>query len=212
MKILLAVLTITLFSSCLERSSPNKKADLETIQDTTDMEPSIFFHEDDYCQVQLSLKENLTQLQKEAEEILGFAKEHFDGSGFTDIKVREEETHKLVLRQIKKDDIEAIIIHAGFDKIPKVFTGYGQTYKEELENTHAYGKNGCAIFFDHKDTIVEHIWLEYHWGNEVSDKDKFAICLRDLGKKWNLLLMDWNQLKLVELTDSLATQKYLNER
>jgi len=24
--------------------------------------------------------------------------------------------------------------------------------------------------------------------------------------------MDWNQLKLVELTDSLATQKYLNER
>lgn len=176
------------------------------------MEQSIFFHEDDYCQVQLTLKENLTQLQKEAQEVLGFAKEHFDGSGFTDIKVREEETHKLAGRQIKTNDIKAVIINAGFNKIPKVFTGYGQFYREELKNTKAYGKNGCAIFYDYKDNIVEHIWLEYHWGNEQTDKDKFAICLSGLGKKWNLLLMDWNQLKLVELTNSSAIRKYLNER
>ena len=176
------------------------------------MEPSIFFHEDDYCQVQLMLNENQMSLQKEAEEVFGFSKEHFDGSGYTDIKVREEETHKLADRQIKINEIEAVIINAGFDKIPKVFTGYGQSYREELTNTEAYGKNGCAIFYDYKDYIVEHIWLEYHWGNEQTNKNKFLNCLSDLGKKWNLLLMDWNQLKLVELTDSTATQKYLNER
>ena len=212
MRALITFLTITILSSCSDRPSTSKKNDLETSLDTTVMEQSIFFHEDDYCQVQLALNENLLSLQKEAEEVLGFAKEHFDGSGFTDIKVREEETHKLADRQIKINDMESVITNAGFDEIPKVFTGYGQSYRKELKNAKAFGKNGCSIFFDYKDNIVEHIWLQYHWKNVQTDKDKFALCLGDLGEKWNLLLMDWNQLKLVALADSAATRKYLNER
>ena len=91
MRTLIIILTITIFSSCSERPSTNKKIDFETTINTTELEPSIFFHEDDYCQVQITLNENQTSLQKEAGEVLGFSKEHFGGSGFTDIKVREEE-------------------------------------------------------------------------------------------------------------------------
>lgn len=176
------------------------------------MEQSLFFHEDDYCQVQLTVKENFTHLQKEAEEVLGFAKEHFDSSGFTDMKIRSDMPFKLAERQIKINDIEPIIAKTDFTKISKVVTGYGQSYREELKLAHAHGKNGCAIFYNFKDNIVEHIWLDYNWGNSQNDKTYLASCLIDLGQKWNLVLMDWNQLKLVDLTDSSAIQTYLNLR
>jgi len=210
MRILLPVLTFTILASCSKGPSPKEKSDVERLADAAVIEQSIFFHEDDYCQIQLTLNDNLSSLQKEAEEILGFAEKHIDGAGFTDIKVRDEETHKLVERQIKPTDIESVITNAGFEEVPKVFTGYGQSYRVELKDTKAFGKNGFAIFFDYRDNSVEHIWIEYDWENEQSDKEKFAVCLSELGRKWNLLLMDWNQLKLVDLTDSIATKSYLN--
>jgi hypothetical protein len=205
------ILLLTILTSCSDTTA-TKQQDQIPLADTTTMEQSIFFHEDDYCQVQLTVKENLTHLQKEAEEVLGFAKEHFDGSGFTDMKVRGEMPFKLSERQIKNNDIEPMIAKTGFTKISKVFTGYGQSYREELKSTKAYGKNGCAIFYDFKDSFVGHIWLDYHWGNLQTDKDSLCSCLIALGQKWNLVLMDWNQLKLVDLSDSSATRTYLTER
>ena len=176
------------------------------------METSLFFHEDDYCQVQLTMKENWTYLQKEAEEVFGFAMEHFEGSGFTDIKARGEMPCKLSDRQISVNDIESIIARSTISRITKVWTGYGQSHREELKSVHAHGKRGCAIFYDFRDSIVEHIWLDYHWGNLPADRQSFSSCLIDMGRKWNLVLMDWNQLKLVDLTDIAAIQKYFNER
>jgi hypothetical protein len=193
-------------------NTPSQETVIVSPPADTSADRSIFFHEDDYCQVQLSTAENLTSLQKEADEILGFSAEHFDGSGFSEIKVREEETHKLAQRRISAEDIETVVLNSGLARFEKVFTGYGSSHREELLNTKAYGKKGCVIFFDVKDDMVEHIWLDYHWGNSEQDKDSFRTCLVEIGQKWNLVLMDWNQLKLVDLSDHSAILAYLNAK
>ena len=211
MRTALTLLLLSILTSCSDTTT-TRQQDHVSLTDTTTMEQSLFFHEDDYCQVQLTVKENLSHLQKEAEEVLGFAKEHFDGSGFTDMKVRGEMPFKLSERQIKINDIELVIAKTDFTKVSKVVTGYGQSHREELKSAKAYGKNGCAIFYDFQDSIVGHIWLDYHWGSSQTDKDNLSSCLFDLGQKWNLVLMDWNQLKLVDLSDSSAIQTYLNVR
>ena len=57
---------------------------------------AIYFHEDSYNQVELIPRRNLFYLRKENESINNFAEENFDGFGFKDIHVREENPVKLI--------------------------------------------------------------------------------------------------------------------
>lgn len=49
-----------------------------------------YFHEDDYCQVEILPVENLSFYKRQAREIEDFADEHREGVGFTDMYVREK--------------------------------------------------------------------------------------------------------------------------
>ena len=169
--------------------------------------PTIFYHEDDFRQVEIVPGDNLSTLKTESEKVDTFAKEHFDKSGFTDIYVRNDQDQtKLNQRRIDPNDLEKMLSSLGLDRVPNVFTGYGQDYREQHKDCVAFGRDYCAVYYDFNDNVVEHIWFINHWR---MDRGKLAKSLHDLGQQWNLLLQDWNLTVTVDLKDKNAIDKYL---
>ena len=174
--------------------------------DTSANEGTLFYHEDDYCQVELSPKENLPLFQKESEEITDLAGKSFDGYGYTDIYVRNDNRVELRERKINPGELEQIISEMGLNKATKVVTGYGETYRQALKDTVGFGGNYSAVYFDFRGNVVNHIWFTDPFGIETQ---RLTQCLLDIGERWSLLLMDWNQTLLVDLSKKNEIEKYL---
>ncbi len=184
-----------------------KRQQSEKVQQTFDG-PTIFYHEDDFRQVEIVPSANLSSLRTESEKVDTFAKEFFDGSGFTDIYLRKDDNKtKLNQRRIAPNDLDRIFSSLGLDRIPIVLMGYGQSYRERHKNCVAFGKDYCAVYYDFQDNVVEHIWFTNHWS---MDRERLAKALLELGERWNLLLQDWSETVTVDLKDKGLIDQYLN--
>lgn len=180
-----------------------QSGDAEPLSEVT----TIFYHEDDYLQVEILPHDNLAYLEAESKRVNDFGNEHLDGSGYTDMYVRNAERTELKERQIRPGDLEQSLATLGLDRISKVLTGYGQTFREPHKNCVAFGKDYSAIYYDSRDDIVQHIWLTNHWG---IDRKKLASCLHEMGQQWQLVLQDWNLTTAVDLSDRMAIEGYLS--
>ena len=167
---------------------------------------ALFYHEDDYCQIELSPIENLPYFGSESKEIAETANRSSDGHGFKEIHVRRGSKLELEERKISPTDLEKIIQITGLPKATSVLTGYGQSYREKSKNTIGFGKDYNAVYFDFKDAVVQHIWFT---NPSIIDKEKLSECLFQLGKQWNLVLMDWNELTPINLNNKSEIEKYL---
>lgn len=185
----------------------NKKSTRTNNLESTIEGKTIFYHEDDYRQVEIVPNDNLAELEEESKKVNDFANEHFDSSGYSDIYVRSDDNKtELKQRLIKPNDLEQKLAILGLDRIPNVKTGYGQTYRELHKDCIAFGKDYSAIYYDFKDEIVQGIWLTNHWS---MDRKRLYECLHEIGEKWNLLLQDWNLTETVDLSDKQAIVDYL---
>lgn len=178
----------------------------ESAGEDTNESSSIFFHEDDYKQVEIVPSENFGELIKQAENVQDFAEKHFDGGAFTDIMIREENGFKLKNRGIKPRELDLILLHLPINKYTEVSTGI-RPGEMNSENTYGYGENYNGIFFDFEFDSVTGIWIV--GSPEVQNKE-FVQVLNNIGNKWNLLLMDWNSLELIDLKDKEQIENYLN--
>jgi hypothetical protein len=169
-------------------------------------ERTLFYHEDDYCQVEISPKENLLFVLKESEKINELSEKSSDDSGYTNIYVRSNNRVGLRERRINSIELERIIAATGLDKAAKVTTGYGQTFRKTLKDTVGFGMNYSAIYFDFEDHIVNHIWMTNHFNIE---REKLVQCLHQIGQKWDVLLIDWNQKVPIDLSNKSAIENYL---
>ena len=167
---------------------------------------SIFYHEDDYRQVEIVPIENFNELIKQAENVQDFAEKHFDGGGYTDIMVREDNRLKLKERGIRPSELDLILSELPIKKFTEVSTGI-RPGEMKSENTFGYGENYNGIFFDFDSDSVRGIWIA---GSPKINKEKLTIALNEIGNKWNLLLMDWNSLEIVDLKNKEQIEKYLN--
>ena len=162
----------------------NKKSTRPNNLESTIEGLTIFYHEDDYRQVEIVPNDNHAELEEESKKVNDFANEHFDYSGYTDIYVRTDDNKtELKQRLIKPNDLEQKLEILGLERVPKVTTGYGQTYRELHKDCIAFGKDYSAIYYDFKDEIVQGIWLTNHWS---MDRKQLSDCLHEIGKKWNL--------------------------
>ncbi len=168
----------------------------------------LFFHEDDFCQVELSPKENLASLTEEADKVTDFARQHFDGVGYTDIYIRSKHRLELRERKIRQDELEAVIVGSDLKRAPAVLSGYGENYRVKLDDTVGFGEGYSAIYFDVKGDVVENIWLT---GDIDAEAGKFRNSLVQIGQRWNLILMDWNLSIAVDLTDNRSAEDYFTQ-
>ena len=89
--IVLALFAFLYFS---KRNTENPKSELTKKEYRA--EGTIFYHEDDFCQIEIVPKENLSDLLKQADNINDFTAEN----GYSDIYVREENKVSLKTKQM----------------------------------------------------------------------------------------------------------------
>lgn len=170
---------------------------------------TIFYHEDDFRQVELLPTDNREEHPINVKELDTLTKVYSDSFGTNEIFIRNDISKtKLRQLQINPNDLDQILSLTELERFSKVETGYGQHFRKEHKNCIAFGKSYCAIYYDFNDNIVEHIWLTNHWD---LDKTKLASTLHILGLKWNLLLQDWEQTVTIDLKDKNSIIKYLDK-
>lgn len=155
---------------------------------------TIFFHEDDFCQVEMSPIENENLIRKEFETIKGLSAGTDTRYGFDKIYVRGEPKTPLSDRQIDKDDLDSILISYKLQRADKVLTGYGSTYCVMANHSYAFGDAADGICYKVHGHTVTHIWLLGHLSATPGATRKV---LEMLGKRYNLVLVDWNQSRLI---------------
>lgn len=170
------------------------------------MSDTLFYHEDDYCMIELTPRENVQALKEESDTISVLADKNFHGGGYKDMHVIKENRVKLHVRKISPADLETIIDKTGFKKAFVVTSGYGQTYREKKRNTFGFGKGYAAIYYSVRDNVVDRIWFKKI---RSLDKQKTVSCLSEIGEKWDLLLMDWFKTRMVDLSDNMDIETYL---
>ena len=79
---------------------------------------TIFYHEDDFCQIEIVPKENLSELIKQADNISDFTSEN----GYSDIYVREENKVSLKTKKISKSELESLLTKLGTEKHTEIIT------------------------------------------------------------------------------------------
>ncbi len=163
---------------------------------------TIFYHEDDYCQIEIVPKENQSYLLKQADNITDFSTEN----EYSDIYVREENKVSLKSRKIDKTELEKLLTELETEKHTEVTTGYGSEYRVKSENTIGFGKEYSAVYFDFENDKVRNIWVTNLFG---LNHDQVVDVFSKIGEKWNLVLMDWSSLELIDLTNKEMINKYL---
>lgn len=166
----------------------------------------IFFHEDDYCQVEIVTASNRDSYLKEIEQIQEFADEHSDGIGYTDMYIRQDNQCPTADMKISFQNIDKNI-SCYLHKFNSVKTGYS-SYACECESTVGYGFKELSIFLEHENEIVKNIWITGFARNQ-NHLETFTNVLEYLGKL-DLILVDWNVGIVVNLNDKEEIEKYLS--
>jgi len=169
---------------------------------------SLFFHEDDFCQIELVPIENYDNSKSQLEKSSDFSHEHFDGIGYTAIYVRSENKFELERRKIPVHVLNDFLISSGFTEAKKVTTGYGQDYRIVPENTIGFGHKYSAIYYDYISDYVTHIWLSQPFNIE---REKLVSFLAEAGRRWCLLLVDWEASRVVDLSNEKSIIEYLSD-
>lgn len=173
---------------------------------------AIYFHEDSYNQVELIPRRNLFYLRKENESINNFAEENFDGFGFKDIHVREENPVKLIDQEIKFIHLDIILTKYSITKSQNVYTGYSSE-RWKCDNTFAYTVTENAnLFTIVKGDFIESIWIDdFRFFEDGKIKLIMKNILLDIGSHFDLILNDWNLCKTIDLKKATQIEMYLNE-
>ena len=167
---------------------------------------SLFYHEDDYCQIELVPEENFDRLIRQAENVEDFAAKHFTGQGYTDMMIRDEHAFPLRHRGIRPAELDEILSGLALPRHDQVSTGI-RPGEMPCVRTIGFGENYHAIFYDYESDIVDNIWLD---GPGEFEPGKLIQVLHQIGVKWRLLLMDWNSLELIDLSNLEQLKKYLS--
>jgi len=170
---------------------------------------SVYFHEDSYRQVEICPFENLNYLKKQNSEIGEFAEQHSDGIGFTEIYERDENPISIYDKNIPFTKIDKLLTELGFEKITKVYEGYGST-SWRCENTFAYKMDRAIIFVYPEGEFVKDFWIDNFRHEEKKEIiEKLKNGLLKIGTEFDLVLNDWNLTMVFDLKKEAEIENYL---
>ncbi|MDE6678392.1 MAG: hypothetical protein K2K02_05060, partial [Ruminococcus sp.] len=164
----------------------------------------VYFHEDDYCQIEilpLSAKKFCLQ---QISEIFGFAEKHTEEYGFSDIYIRNESPHSIQEVGISHEKISEILdFLPEFDKVVSEYTENSQLVFSRGINNHT------AVFWEKdEDNIISAMWL----GGMYIVPENCHIwrkILTVLGNTAPLMLADWNAGICIDLTNAEEIENYI---
>lgn len=163
--------------------------------------------EDDYLMIELLPKENLEFIKNETKRIDEFGKEHFDGTGFTNITVIGEKPIKTIDRQIPIRHVDQIFSKTALHRIEKVvMQGIGL-----LEGDKAplgYGSNKFAVILEGKTDVLENIWIT---GRTTTGAERNSLKngLKEFGRQFEFIGVDWFKSEYYDLNDEKQIEEYI---
>lgn len=170
---------------------------------------SIYFHEDDYLQLEvLPLAAKFFCLAQMG-EIEAFAEDHRTGAGYSDVFQREIPPCATKDLRLQGEQLAAAL--AFLPAFDRVETGYGAC-REECRATSARGLGqDMAVFWEvDGDGYVQAIWLEL-----CIDSGQIELACRvltALGTVASLVLADWDWGTCVNLASSWEIGRYIETK
>jgi len=172
---------------------------------------SVFFHEDDYCQVEVLPVASRAHCLAEMGHVEAFADAHRDGAGFTDIYLRGESPLPLASLGITLEELRSAVGPL-VPRFAQVFTGYG-SYRELCRSVCGWGLgDGEAMFAGvGEGEVVGPAWLSLY-GISAEGAGLWCKVLRSLPRAEELLIADWNAGLVVPLADEPQLAAYLTDK
>ena len=172
---------------------------------------SVWFHEDDSCQIELLPKVCLDFARREVRAIYDFSRAHEapGGVGWTDVYMQKPPPVPFGTLCIALAELASIVPPA-LEFFEHVTTGYG-AHVETAENTVAWGNGRSGLIFADTDSarVVQHVWFMHFASADVPVVGSF---LSACAGKWGLILADWAWCQVVDLRDDDAVKQYLELR
>jgi hypothetical protein len=156
--------------------------------------------------------ENRTRSEEVAKESVAFAREHFDGEGWTDVYVIPEEQYPLIERRIPLAEVHDLV--AGrLAPADIVKTGYS-SWEQALPDCFAFFSEEAswgAFYGEHVEGIIAYLHLVPCAPENAGAVQLFAEVLAGLGARYSLILGDWWRSVVVDLADRPSIRRYLEE-
>ncbi len=160
-----------------------------------------YFHEDDYCQIEVLPLENLKFCLEQAGKIREFSEKHRNGLGWDDVYLREDNPRKIIELNITIEDVRNSL-EGKLPEYDEVYTDYSSE-RTLCNRTHAFGKDQGEVIFMETDEDGKLISL---W---CSDPTTDLYFLPHCEK---FLLADWGWEFICPLADKVRMKEYLTER
>ncbi|PHV28037.1 hypothetical protein CSQ94_18790 [Janthinobacterium sp. BJB312] len=159
-----------------------------------------YYHEDDFCRIELLPLDNLQHCVTQMGEQQAFADAHRSGAGWTDMYVIKAAPSLLSTLGMTAEQLRLALGDA-LPPYDAVYTGYS-TYRVECKNELAFGGDKTETLFAslNDNGIVSHLWCS----------DSMSQLLL-LPLKEQLLLADWGAGFACPLADGDLFARYLQE-
>ncbi|HWI53943.1 MAG TPA: hypothetical protein VNT01_17525 [Symbiobacteriaceae bacterium] len=164
----------------------------------------LFYHEDDYCQIEILPRATLGYCVDEFEKIAAFANDHQAAIGFKDLYIRADYPVDLNSLSIPADDLRRILA-SQLNPAERVQTGRWRR-RTECPHTEGYGDQYFAVFFDQQDGTVTHIWLQMTYKRYRGEA--LVRLLSALRQAWDVILVDWSTGAILDPDHTGTTYHY----
>lgn len=115
---------------------------------------------------------------------------------------------KKVPYQLSDLNIKVKEINDMFSPLPK-FNSLSLNHNEFIKNVEGYGFHLFAIFAGYEGEKITDIWIRKVHLESDSQFNLFLTVLNNLGKKWGLILVDWQKMKIIDLKNVNEVKAYL---
>ena len=173
---------------------------------------SIFFHEDNYCQIELLPIENPLMKRSEADLTKDYSEKNLTEDGFISVTSISQTTYPINTLNITLKQFQIILNETCLFFYDKVYTGYS-TQRIVKKNTHGFGFENYILFYEFDDNVVTKCWIDYNSPSDTLNgyPEKLQAALFKLGEIFDLILIDWNEVVIVRLKNKVELVKYIKE-
>ena len=169
---------------------------------------AFYLHEDDWAMISIMPAENFDHARTTAAEADKFSREHFDGTAWTEMYFIPEEQYPISTRRILLSEIEEIFI-SYLTPVDRVATGFS-SYKETVSDGFALVGEKYGVFYgSHEDGVITSLYVARFAGEKVDGSEEFIKQVVTLGKRYNLILADWWDNRIVNLQNELEVKRYI---
>ena len=171
-------------------------------------EKDLFYHEDDYLQVEIISKSNVFEQSK----VLSDINYDFSEYGFSNIGFRKAKKKPTSSLNINVNELRGHLKKYSLIEFSKIYSGYSSNSTPK-ENIISYGFEDYAILFDFENEIVQNIWVVFSPKLKMPfpSYSNLSKALYLIGDIYDMILVDWNEEKMINLNSKEDIDNYLNE-